>query len=133
MTDIRIANDGDGWDLALVDGDLELLPEDAENDGEAVAQRVVFAWMTWLGESPYARTEGTPYIGGVFGEAPAPGIGALLLQIALDVEGVADIEGEPAFDLEDDRILHVRASDGGPLTIITSNGARADLTLEITP
>lgn len=133
MTDIRITNDGGGWDLALVDGDLELVPETATDDGEAVAQRLVFAWSTWLGESVYDRGAGVPYLDTVFGVAPMPGIAALLLQIGLDVEGVADIDGEPAFDLDSGRTLAIRAADGGPLTVVTANGARSDLTLEIVP
>lgn len=129
MTDIRIENDGGGWDLALVDGDLELLPDvEGEDDGEVVAQRVVFAYMTWLGESAYETTAGVAYIGGVFGEAPAPGIGALLLQIALDVEGVADIDGDPSFNLDSGRTLTI-----DDMTIVTVNGYRVDINASLTP
>lgn len=104
MTDFAIANDGDGWDLVLDDGDLVLthtlgLPAE-------VAQRVVYRLMTWLGESPYDLTAGVPYEQLVFGFEPVPGIVAYLVQIVLDTEGVTDVATEPDFEL-DDRTLTI--------------------------
>lgn len=109
MTDIAITNDGDGWDLELVDGDLRLL---ADRD-EVVAQRLVFRLSTWRGESTYDRAAGIPYIGGVFGVQPISGILGLFDRETLATEGVDEIIDRSY--LLDDRALsvtlRVRASD----------------------
>lgn len=91
MADLAIANDGTGWDVSLVDGDLVLLAEDSVLD---VSQRIVYALSTWYGESPFDRTAGVPYLDGVFGFEPIPGVAALLRSVVEGVEGVAEVVGE---------------------------------------
>lgn len=98
MSDIQIADEGDGYDLVLVDGDLVL---GFESEAAEVAQRVTYNLMTWLGESPYDRLAGVPYLDGVFGDfEPVPGIVALLRKVITDTEGVTEITEEPVFELE---------------------------------
>lgn len=122
MDDFRIANDGNGWDIVVENGDLVGI-----TGTEAVTQRVVYRLMTWLGESPYERAAGVPYIGGVFGTEPVYGIGAILLQVILDTEGVAGFdEPEPSL-LLDERTLNV------DVTIVTDDGQRVQIAQEITP
>jgi hypothetical protein len=107
MSDLAIANDGTGFDLVLVDGDLVFGFDD---EAAEVAQRVIYRLMTWLGESPYDRLAGVPYLDGVFNDfEPVPGIVALLIQVVLDTEGVDEITDDPLFELED-RVLTITAT-----------------------
>lgn len=98
MSDIQIANEGEGWDLVLVDGDLVL---GFDSHAAEVAQRVTYRLMTWLGESPYDRLAGVPYLDGVFNDfEPVPGIVALLIQVIVDTEGVNEVTEDPTFELD---------------------------------
>lgn len=96
--DVQIRNDGDGFDVVLVDGDLVML--DGDDVATEVGQRVTYHLMTWLGESPYDRSAGIPYEQIIFGFEEVPGIGGLLLAEVQSIEGVAEILGEPTFELE---------------------------------
>lgn len=105
MTDLLIENTGDGWDLVIRDGDVVLTHQ--ESRGREVAQRVVYRLMTWLGESPYDRRVGVPYLETVFGFEPVPAVVAILTQIVLETEGVDELLEEPTFLLEADRELRI--------------------------
>lgn len=105
--DFAIDNDGTGWRLSIVDGDLVRLEEDSPED---VAQRVIYALMTWRGESPYDQLAGVPYLTGVFGYEPVPGIVALLRDVVARVEGVDEIVGDPVFELARTRELNISIS-----------------------
>lgn len=101
MSDLYIAQAGGVWDLVIEDGDAVLVHELDENPLAAeVAQRVVYEISTWLGESPYDRTAGIPYLDGVFGFEPVPGVAAMITQTALETEGVTEIEGTPRYLLD---------------------------------
>ncbi len=104
MTDLLLANPGTGWDLVIRSGDLVLTR--AESRAAEVAQRVVYRLSTWLGESPYDRLAGVPYIETVFGFEPVPGVVAFLTQIVLDTEGVDELLDDPVF-LLDGRTLSI--------------------------
>lgn len=101
MSDLYIAHNGDEWDLVLDDGDVVLVHElETAPIPAEVAQRVVYRVMTWLGESPYDTGAGLPYLDGIFGFEPVPGIAALISQTVLDTEGVLEIDGNPSYLLE---------------------------------
>lgn len=124
MSDIQLVNEGQGWDLALVDGDLVLFDE-TDDDVAVVAQRVTYTLMTWLGESVYDRRAGIPYLGTIFGGDPVPGVVGLLTQAILATEGVDSFIDEPVFALDDHRVLTVIIS------ILTSYGAELRLDLAV--
>lgn len=101
MSDLYIANTGDEWDLVLDDGDVVLVHELDENPvASEVAQRVVYNVMAWLGESPYDTGAGMPYLDGIFGFEPVPGIAALFTQTVLDTDGVDELDENPTYTLE---------------------------------
>lgn len=127
MTDIRIYDTGDLWDVTLVNGDLELVPESDTDDAEAVTQRVTFELMIWLGESVYETRAGMPYENGIFGFGPVPGVGAYIYSRVLAVEGVATFDEDPTFELDSERALDVS------LPIVTAAGQAARVSLEISP
>ena len=72
MSDLQIDATTGVWDLTLDDGDAVLVHEISR--AAEVAQRVVYALMTWRGESVYDRGVGLPYLDGIFGFEPLPGI-----------------------------------------------------------
>lgn len=95
--DLQIAISANGgWDLVLKDGDFVFVDEGPAE----VGQRVVYRLMTWLGESPYDTGAGLPYLDGIFGFEPIPGIAGLLTQTILDTEGVDEIVDNPVFSLD---------------------------------
>ena len=98
MSDLKIADSGDGFDLVLEDGDVVLFGAD-ELTAE-VAQRVVYTVMTWQGESPYDLAAGLPYLDGIFGFEPVPGVAGLITQAIADTDGVAELDENPAYELE---------------------------------
>lgn len=98
--DVAIANDGTGWDVVLVDGDVVMHTEDSPED---IAQRVVYRLMTWSGESPYDKAAGVPYLDGVFGFEPVPGVVALLVDVMAKTEGVDEVI-DPLFTLDNDTL-----------------------------
>ena len=101
VSDLYIADNGDEWDLVLDDGDVVLVHELAENaDAVEVAQRVVYRVMTWQGESPYDTAAGLPYLDGIFGFEPVPGVAALISQTILETDGVTEIDGTPSYLLD---------------------------------
>ena len=113
MSDLQIDATTGVWDLALDDGDAVLV-DDVSRAAE-VAQRVVYALMTWRGESVYDRGVGLPYLDGIFGFEPLPGIAGLLSQTILDVEGVTEIVGQPDYILDDGTLSYsvvIRVDDG---------------------
>jgi hypothetical protein len=69
----------------------------------------VYTLMTWLGESPYERTAGQPYLDGIFSEGnPLPGVVALIVQSVLETPGVDEIVDNPTFDLTpENRLLSI--------------------------
>jgi hypothetical protein len=118
VSDLQIDATTGVWDLTLVDGDAVLV-SDVSLAAE-VAQRVVYRLMTWRGESRYDRGAGLPYLDGIFGFEPLPGIAGLLSQTILSVEGVVEIVGAPAYILDDGTLSYsvvIRVSDGTETTI----------------
>lgn len=103
MTDFKIANGADGWDLVLDGGDLVLT--ESLGEMEVVRQRVVYALSTWLGESVYETTAGLPYEQGIFGFEPVPGVVGLIVSRVLQVDGVDGLVGAPSFTLTEARVL----------------------------
>jgi hypothetical protein len=99
VSDLKIADTaGQGWDLVLEDGDVVLFgPDDTTAE---VAQRVVYTVMTWQGESPYDLAAGLPYLDGIFGFEPVPGVAGLITQAIQDTEGVAEVDENPSYLLE---------------------------------
>ncbi len=125
MSDLQIARDVNGeWDLVLVDGDAVLVH--TVSVAAEVAQRVVYRVSTWYGESPYDRGVGLPYLDGIFGFEPVPGVAALISQTILDTEGVLEIVDNPDYILASDRELSLAFA-------IRVDGTTVDLALEITP
>lgn len=101
MSDLYIADGADGWDLVLDDGDVVLVHELEEQAWlTEVSQRVVYRVMTWLGESPYDLGAGLPYLDGIFGFEPVPGVAALISQEILETEDVSEIDGTPEYLLD---------------------------------
>lgn len=101
MSDLYIADGADGWDLVLDDGDVVLVHELEASAWQAeVAQRVVYRVMTWLGESPYDTAAGLPYLSGIFGFEPVPGVAALISQTVLDTDGVLELDSDPSYLLD---------------------------------
>lgn len=98
MSDLKIADEGDGWDLVLEDGDVVLFGSDDLT--AEVAQRVVYTVMTWQGESPYDLAAGLPYLDGIFGFEPVPGVAGLITQAIADTEGVAEVDESPVYSLD---------------------------------
>jgi hypothetical protein len=124
VSDLQIDATTGVWDLTLEDGDAVLVHEVSR--AAEVAQRVVYALMTWRGESRYDRGVGLPYLDGIFGFEPLPGIAGLLNQTILDVEGVTEIIGPPDYIL-----------DGGVLSysvvIRVDDGTETAITAEVSP
>lgn len=124
MSDLQIDATAGVWDLALDDGDAVLVHEVSR--AAEVAQRVVYALMTWRGESRYDRGVGLPYLDGIFGFEPLPGIAGLLSQTILDVEGVTEIVGQPDYILDGGTLSYsvvVRVDDGTETQITAEVGA----------
>ncbi len=118
MSDLQIDATTGVWDLTLVDGDAVLV-SDVSLAAE-VAQRVVYRLMTWRGESRYDRGAGLPYLDGIFGFEPLPGIAGLLSQTILSVEGVVEIVGAPQYILDNGTLSYsvvIRVSDGTETTV----------------
>jgi hypothetical protein len=118
MKDFKIRHIGSGvYDLELDDdGDLV----EVEGDEETI-NHLTYRLHTWLGESPYDRSEGFPYIGGVFGNQPLEGIAGLFQVYIGQTRGVRSIRPIPSIDLDDDatvRLAPVVFLDGGnPVTV----------------
>lgn len=93
--DFRIAKTGDQWGPVLVDGDIVLLNDESDDQDErveAVAQRCVYKFMTWLGESPYETQAGLPHDDILGSHEPIEGVVGLYALELGDVEGVSAIE-----------------------------------------
>lgn len=123
MSDLQIDASTGVWDLVLEDGDLVLV-HDVSHAAE-VAQRVVYRLMTWLAESPYDRGAGLPYLDGIFGFEPLPGVAGLLTQTILETEGVTEIIGAPDYILDGGRLSYsvaIRIDDGTETTITAAVG-----------
>ena len=87
--DIAIEDTGGGvWDIVLEDGDYKLTTEGSVSD---VAQKVVYAWMTWLGESPYNTNQGLPHDQILGSNEPIEGISGLYALAAQEVPGVDEL------------------------------------------
>lgn len=124
MSDLQIDATTGVWDLALDDGDAVLVHEVSR--AAEVAQRVVYALMTWRGESRYDRGVGLPYLDGIFGFEPLPGIAGLLSQTILDVEGVTEIVGQPDYILDGGTLSYsvvIRVDDGTETQITATVGS----------
>jgi hypothetical protein len=124
VSDLQIDATTGPWDLTLVDGDVVLVHEVSR--AAEVAQRVVYALMTWRGESVYDRGVGLPYLDGIFGFEPLPGIAALLSQTILDVEGVTEIIGQPDYILDNGTLSYsvvIRVDDGTETQITAQVGS----------
>ncbi len=120
MTDLAIRQDGDQWDFAIEGGDFVRV------DGpEEVAQRVTYRLMTWLGESVYDTSAGVPYIDGVFGAEPVPGVAQLLLEVIRKTEGVRQVLNDWTFDLADDGTLALSG------TALLDTGTPIELSLSV--
>ena len=105
MTDLQIAPTGDGtWDLVLESTefgqDFVLVGATAATWLDEVSQRVVFATMTWLGESMFDITQGFPWEEGVFGKQPIEGIVEYLYQHIESVEGVDNLDEAPVIEFD---------------------------------
>lgn len=124
MSDLQIDATTGVWDLTLDDGDVVLVHEVSR--AAEVAQRVVYALMTWRGENRYDRGVGLPYLDGIFGFEPLPGIAGLLTQTILDVEGVTEIVGNPEYVLDGGTLSYsvvIRVDDGTETQITAQVGA----------
>jgi hypothetical protein len=124
VSDLYIDSSTGEWDLVLDDGDLVLVHELEENAYPAeVAQRVVYRVMTWSGESPYDVAAGLPYLDGIFGFEPVPGVAALITQTILGTEGVTELAEQPSYLLEPSRELAMSLAiriDTGDVVDITA-------------
>lgn len=129
MSDLYITAETGEWDLALEDGDLVLVHDLEENAYAAeVAQRVVYRVMTWQGESVYDTAAGLPYLDGIFGFEPVPGVAALISQTVIETEGVAEIDGNPTYLLEPttrelSMTIAIKDDRGGELLVATEVSA----------
>ncbi len=124
MSDLQIDATTGVWDLTLVDGDVVLVHEVSR--AAEVAQRVVYRLMTWLAESPYDRAAGLPYLDGIFGFEPLPGIAGLLSQTILDTPGVVAIVDDPLYELDGGTLTYavtIRVDDGTETEITATVGA----------
>lgn len=118
MSDLQIDATTGVWDLTLVDGDV-VFTDDVSLAAE-VAQRVVYKLMTWRAESVYDRGAGLPYLDGIFGFEPLPGIAGLLTQTILSTEGVVEIVGAPQYILDGGTLSYsvvIRVADGTETTV----------------
>ncbi len=112
MSDFAIEPIGGGdWDLVLdAEGDFVLLGETEDTRLQEVAQRVVYALGTWLGESSFDRSVGFPWLEGVFDRAPLDGISALVYERILEVDGVDGLIDQPVLLLDTaERVLTISA------------------------
>lgn len=113
--DLKIEHVGDGvWDLAMEGGDFVLIGHTEATWPDLVAQRVTFAILTWLGESPFNRGDGFPWADGVFGRNPVEGIAALLHAHIVAVDGVEGLDEPPTLTLDAvTRVLTITATVRG--------------------
>lgn len=82
-------------DLKLTEYDLELENGDVSfvKGRDAIAQDVLMRLRTWLGESAYDRTAGTPYLQIIFQRGIAAAtIENVISQIILQTPGVTSID-----------------------------------------
>jgi hypothetical protein len=105
MTDFRVVAVADGYDLDIQYNDLVLIGGEDDTYLELVAQRIRYAMLTWLGESPFDRDAGIPYTDGVFGRQPIGGVAFLFYQRIAAVEGVDGISDIRASLDNETRIL----------------------------
>ena len=120
MSDLKISNDGTGFDLVIEDGDVVLHVADTDDDrANEVLQRVVYRLMTWTGESVYDRGAGLPYLDGIFGDEPIGDVAALLTQTVIDTDGVDELVGIPSYEFD---------SESGTLSIAISVRVGATVT-----
>ena len=103
--DLAIEHIGGGvYDLVEQGGDLVTLsgPDETLN-------HLTYRLQTWLGESPYARTAGIPYIDGVFGQhGPVQGIAALFTLQILETDGIEGMLPLTEIDIDDEGVLRLR-------------------------
>ena len=116
MTDFLIEHVGSGaFDLVIRDtgqGDVDfvLIGGDADTWPLEVAQRITYALGMWLNESPFAPGQGFPWVEGVMGRQPIDGIGALIYQRIVEVDGVELIIGQPVILFDSStRVLTISA------------------------
>lgn len=97
MTDIRITREGGAatWDFEVADGDLTLVTDRAELAGQLATYRL----LTWSGESVYDRSEGIPYVTGIFGRQPLEHVVGIFLSV-LQGSPFVDEVLDPTFDLD---------------------------------
>ena len=103
--DIKINQDGY---LVLQNGDFVLV-----RNGDAVLQSLTMRLRTWLEESPYNRSAGTPYLQVVF--KPGTSLQStkfILEQISLGTQGITGIDLTLDLDRET-RVLSVTGTAQG--------------------
>jgi len=129
MIDLKIASIGGGdYDLVRgADGDLVLVGETEGTHQYAVLQDITYTLGTWLGESAFDLNAGFPWRELVFGVQPLDGIGALVQDYLLDVDGVEGVSEGPilTFDALTQRLSIVAKVKGKAF-------AETDLSLEVT-
>lgn len=107
MTDIlleRDVNQNGQWDIVLTGGDLSLTADTSRL--AEVAQRVVYALHTWIGESVYDLDAGVPYEEAIFGDEPAPAVVGFMRNVVESTEGVDEVL-DTSFILDDNRNLSI--------------------------
>jgi len=81
-------------DLKLTDNDIDLTGGDVSwvEDAEAVRQDIEMALGTWLGETPYDKGAGVPYLQVIFKRGTTKAaIRFIIEQIIRDRDGVDDV------------------------------------------
>lgn len=101
MSDLKIVPIGDGqYDLAFENDDLVVIGETATTWPQSVAQDVTYTLSTWFGESAFDRSVGFPWQEGVFGENPIDGVGSLVYDFIVGVDGVEGMDEAPILDFD---------------------------------
>lgn len=93
----------DDYDLFLENGELEFV-----TGGEAIRQDIEMRLRTWLGETPYDRSAGVPYLQIIFKRGTTlDAVNFILEQIVRDTPGVEEVlDFKPELDTKT-RVLTV--------------------------
>lgn len=93
--------DPDEWDLSLGPPNAQGLRDLVVIEGnDEIVQHLTYRLHTWLGESPYDRSAGVPYLDGVFGQAPLEGVAGLFSAHILETDGIAGMDPLQEIDLD---------------------------------
>lgn len=91
---------GGDYDLVITDGDLVLVGHTAATWQQSVKQDLEYTLGTWLGESAFDRSAGFPWRQAVFGTNPIEGIGALVYDYIVSVDGIDGLVQAPVLELD---------------------------------